>query len=79
MSLGTKTSSRVQGLDFDLVGTSWKVVAREVHGTAGATCCQVYPLQGVHRFKSPQHSQIWVSACSLLSSRRIYLMSWWLI
>jgi hypothetical protein len=40
-SLGTKTSSREQGPDFDIVGTLLKVVAREVRKTARATCCQV--------------------------------------
>jgi hypothetical protein len=34
-SLGAKTSSQEQGPDFDLVGTSRKVVVRETHR---ATC-----------------------------------------
>jgi hypothetical protein len=39
--------------DFDLVGTSQTVVVRETVGVAHTTCCQVLPLQGVYRFKSP--------------------------
>jgi hypothetical protein len=34
LSLGTKTSFRVQGFDFDLVGTSWKVVIHEAQEAA---------------------------------------------
>jgi hypothetical protein len=30
------------GADFDLVGTLWKVVAREVHETMHATYCHVF-------------------------------------
>jgi hypothetical protein len=39
--LGTKTSSRVQGPAFDLVGTSWKVVVRDAGEGARTMCCQV--------------------------------------
>jgi hypothetical protein len=33
-----------QGIDFDLVETSWMVVVHETPGVARTTCCQVLPL-----------------------------------
>jgi hypothetical protein len=52
-SLGTKISSREQGPNFDLVGTSWKVVVRETREATHMLCCKVLPVQGVYRFESP--------------------------
>jgi hypothetical protein len=52
-SLGAKTSSREQGPDFNLVGTSRNVVIRETREVVHTTCCQVLPLHGVYRFESP--------------------------
>jgi hypothetical protein len=69
-SLGVKISSREQGSNFDLVGTSQMVVIRKTRGGSRVwRVGQVLPLQGVYRFESPWHSQIWVTACPLLSSR----------
>jgi hypothetical protein len=47
-SLGTKTSSREQGPNFDLVGTSQKIVVRETREATHTTWCEVLPLQGVY-------------------------------
>jgi hypothetical protein len=47
-SLGTNILSQEQGADFDLVGTSQKVVVRETREAARMTCCHVLPLYGVH-------------------------------
>jgi hypothetical protein len=52
-SLRAKTSSWEQGPDFDLVGTSWKVVVRETREAMCMTYCQVLSLHGVYRFESP--------------------------
>jgi hypothetical protein len=78
-SLGTKISSREQGIDFDPVGTSRKVVICETREATRTTCCQVLLLQGVHQFKSPWHSRLLVVTCWFLSSRSLYLMYWWMI
>ncbi len=49
------------------------VVLLLLEGGWGVWCVgQVLPLQGVHWFKSPWHSQIWVTACPLLSSRSMF-------
>jgi hypothetical protein len=47
-SLGTNILSQEQGADFDLVGTSQKVVVCETREAARTTCCHVLPLYGVH-------------------------------
>jgi hypothetical protein len=73
-SLGTKISSQEQGPNFDLVGTSRKVVVCETWEATCTMCCRVLPLQSVYWFESPWHSQIWVDACSLLSSHSLHLM-----
>jgi hypothetical protein len=57
-SLGTKTFSREQGPNFDLVGTSQMVVVCEIREAKCTTCWSGSSLQGVHRFKLVQHSQI---------------------
>jgi hypothetical protein len=54
-----KTSSREQGPDFDIVGTCEMVVIREsLRESSVWRVGQVLPLQGVYRFKSPQHSRL---------------------
>jgi hypothetical protein len=36
--LGAKTSSREKRPDFELVGTLWTVIVREIHGATHMTC-----------------------------------------
>jgi hypothetical protein len=45
------------------------IVVRETREAKCMMCYYILPLQGVYRFESPRHSQIWVITCPLLSSR----------
>jgi hypothetical protein len=89
-SLGAKTSSREQGLRFDLVGTcKWLSYVRP-RGSRIWRVGQVLPLYGVHWFESPRHFWIWVTVCRcchllvcfdvLMAWIRCWLcLSWWLL
>jgi hypothetical protein len=49
-----KTSSRVQGPDFDIVGTcEWLSYVRASGSQAYGVLVRLFPLQGVYRFESP--------------------------
>jgi hypothetical protein len=59
-----KTSSREQGLDFNLVGTcEWLSYMRASGSQVYGVLVRFFPLHGVYRFESPRHSRLWVVAC----------------
>jgi hypothetical protein len=54
-----KISSREQGPDFDLVGTcKWLSYVRASGSQAYVMLLKFFPLHGVYRFESPQHSRL---------------------
>jgi hypothetical protein len=70
--LGAKTSSREQRPDFNLVGTHrWLSYVRP-RGAPVRRVGQVLPLRGVYQFEYLWYSQIWVTACPLLSSHSMF-------
>jgi hypothetical protein len=59
MRLRAKTSFREQGPDFELIGTcEWLSYVRASGSQVYGVLVRFFPLQGVYRFESLQHSQL---------------------
>jgi hypothetical protein len=74
-----KTSSRDLGSDFDIVGTcEWLSYVKASGSQVYVVLVRFFLLQGVYRFESPRHSQLWVTACRYTHLVVCLVYCWWI-